>query len=144
MIAECFILPFYHTYEHSCATLDMNAMSTINPPKPVIRGIFTPFSLFIHHHRLFNKIKKHIIIIAVFSVKHTFLSHHNNRKCPSGRPYDAHAHHVNTCIHCNKTRAHNLIQIPVPYKPSSLSTLTPTFIIIVQSSYGHRPVHWYF
>ena len=31
----------------------------------------------------------------------------NNRKCPCGRPYDAHAHHVNTCIHCNKTRAHN-------------------------------------
>ena len=25
--------------------------------------------------------------------------------------YDPHAHHViNTCIHCNKTRAHNLIQ----------------------------------
>ena len=34
----------------------------------------------------------------------------NNRKCPCGRPYDAHAHHVNTCIHCNKTRAHNLLQ----------------------------------
>ena len=34
----------------------------------------------------------------------------NNRKCPCGRPYDAHAHHVNTCIHCNKTRAHNLVQ----------------------------------
>jgi gamma-glutamylcyclotransferase (GGCT)/AIG2-like uncharacterized protein YtfP len=34
----------------------------------------------------------------------------NNRTCPCGRPYDAHAHHVNTCIHCNKTRAHNLIQ----------------------------------
>ena len=34
----------------------------------------------------------------------------NNRTCPCGRPYDAHAHHVHTCIHCNKTRAHNLIQ----------------------------------
>ena len=34
----------------------------------------------------------------------------NNRTCPYGRPYDAHAHHVNTCIHCNKTRAHNLLQ----------------------------------
>ena len=34
----------------------------------------------------------------------------NNRKCPCGRPYDAHAHHVHTCIHCNKTRAHNLVQ----------------------------------
>ena len=34
----------------------------------------------------------------------------DNRKCPCGRPYDAHAHHVNTCIHCNKTRAHNLLQ----------------------------------
>ena len=34
----------------------------------------------------------------------------NNRKCPCGRSYDAHAHHVNTCIHCHKTRAHNLLQ----------------------------------
>ena len=34
----------------------------------------------------------------------------NNRTCPCGRPYDAHAHHVHTCIHCNKTRAHNLLQ----------------------------------
>ena len=34
----------------------------------------------------------------------------NNRKCPCGRPYDAHAHHVHTCIRSNKTRAHNLLQ----------------------------------
>ena len=34
----------------------------------------------------------------------------NNRTCPCGRPYDAHAHHVHTCIRSNKTRAHNLIQ----------------------------------
>jgi hypothetical protein len=34
----------------------------------------------------------------------------NNRKCPCGRPYDAHAHHVHTCIQCHKTRAHNLVQ----------------------------------
>ena len=34
----------------------------------------------------------------------------NNQKCPCGRPYDAHAHHVHTCIQCHKTRAHNLVQ----------------------------------
>jgi gamma-glutamylcyclotransferase (GGCT)/AIG2-like uncharacterized protein YtfP len=34
----------------------------------------------------------------------------NNRKCPCGRPYDAHAHHAHTCIRSHKTRAHNLVQ----------------------------------
>ena len=36
----------------------------------------------------------------------------NNRKCPCHRPYDPHADHVNTCIHCKhlSIQAHNHFQ----------------------------------
>ena len=45
----------------------------------------------------------------------------NNRKCPCGRPYDAHAHHVNTCIHCNKTPSAWPVLRRLPWSRRSLA-----------------------